>query len=261
MIEIAELLLIGVLAGILSSFFGVGGGIVMIPLINLFLPEIPQKYVIATSLSVILFNAGFNVWNFRRHVKPDAAIVIPVSLSVITFSVLATFVVASLSDTTLKLIFISTILTVALGMAGRSPSPPVDSRPVSYRTLKSVMIGLISGFVSGVTGLGGGGINVPLLYRLLHVDFKSLSAYSNAIMLFTGLATTTSFLLKPSDFDGYTTIGYIIPMLTAVMLVGSFAGSKIGVSLHRRVSAKILKLSFVILVGLIILRTLLTIEF
>ena len=60
------LLLTGLSVGFVSTIFGIGGGIIMVPLLSLILPY-SHLEAIATSLTTIIFVAGFNTYNFSKQ--------------------------------------------------------------------------------------------------------------------------------------------------------------------------------------------------
>ena len=103
------------------------------------------------------------------------------------------------------------------------------------RTLLAVVgIGIASGFLSALFGVGGGMVVIPLLVLLLGFDARAATATSLAVILITALAGTTSFsLLEHVDWDAAALVG-----LPAV------AGSVAGVRLQRRVTSRVLTLLF-----------------
>lgn len=241
----------------MSAFLGVGGGIVLVPLLNLFYPDIPQKFIIATSLSIILFNSLFNSLNFRKRFKLDVKIILPVAFSSIIFAWFASYFVSILSSSVLKLIFAISLILIAIKVVF---SKPLDSGEqeafIKYRNLKSLSLGAISGSIAALSGLGGGAINIPLLHLWLKISFDKLSAYSNAIMFFTVLSSTIFNLMQEAEEIAFVSYGLILPKITLIVIVSSFLGSHLAVQLHEKVSDKKLKQYFVLLLILIIIRSL-----
>ena len=95
-------------------------------------------------------------------------------------------------------------------------------------------IGVASGFLSALFGVGGGIVVVPLLVLLLGFDPRVATATSLAAILITAFAGATSFsLLEHVDWDAAALVG--LPAL---------AGSLAGVQLQRRVSSRLLTLLF-----------------
>jgi uncharacterized membrane protein YfcA len=107
--------------------------------------------------------------------------------------------------------------------------------PSRRRTLLTLAgIGVLSGFMSSLFGVGGGIVVVPLLVLLVGFDSRVATGTSLAAILLTALAGTTSFsLLEHVDWDGAALVG--LPAL---------AGSLAGVRLQQRVSSRSLTLLF-----------------
>lgn len=107
--------------------------------------------------------------------------------------------------------------------------------PAGKRTLLSLgCIGIASGFLSALFGVGGGIVVVPLLVLLLGFAPRVATATSLAAILLTALAGATSFsLLEHVDWDAAALVG--LPAL---------AGSVAGVRLQRRVTSRELTLLF-----------------
>lgn len=95
-------------------------------------------------------------------------------------------------------------------------------------------IGIASGFLSALFGVGGGVVVVPLLVLLVGFDSRVATATSLAAILVTAIWGVTSFsLLDHIDWDAAALVGF-----------PAVAGSLVGVRLHHRVSARGLTLLF-----------------
>jgi uncharacterized membrane protein YfcA len=107
--------------------------------------------------------------------------------------------------------------------------------PTGRRTILSLAgIGVASGFLSALFGVGGGIVVVPLLVLLLGFDARAATATSLAAILVTALAGVASFsLLEHVDWDAAALVG--LPAL---------AGSVAGVRLQRLVTSRELTLLF-----------------
>ena len=107
--------------------------------------------------------------------------------------------------------------------------------PSRRRTLLTLTgIGVLSGFMSSLFGVGGGIVVVPLLVLLVGFDSRVATGTSLAAILLTALAGTASFsLLEHVDWDAAALVG--LPAL---------AGSLAGVRLQQRVSSRSLTLLF-----------------
>lgn len=249
---------VGIITGIASSILGVGGGVIMIPLFGVIFSEIPQQFLIASSLTVILFNSGANVWNFtRKHISIDWNLVWWIAGAALVSGFFAAKVGINLPPKTLKIIFISfiTFLVLPLKIAALYNKKIIPESHIPQH-VSAIIIGIISGGISGLTGVGGGVIIVPLLVTMLHLDFKKTSAYSNALMIFT----SSSAVIGYGSVDGiilkdFWNIGYILPLVVAMVLCGSLIGSRLGVKFHKGLKPKTLKKVFIVLMIIVIIKS------
>jgi uncharacterized membrane protein YfcA len=254
------LLAIGILTGVLSSILGIGGGVVMIPLFGLVFPDMAPRFLIACSLSIILFNSMINVWRFSKKIKIDWNIIGLVAVCALISGFLASQIGSNMSEMTLRLVFGGFLLigVLPLTLASLYNVSPFDHIQMGQKA-GSVFIGLISGGISGLTGLGGGVIIVPLLNTLLKIDFKRVSAYSNALMVFTSASAALGYALEDATLDQFFTVGYVVPEIVVMVLIGAFVGGRLGVYVHGLLSKQNLKRAFIGLIVIVIVRTILQI--
>jgi uncharacterized membrane protein YfcA len=226
--------LTGISVGLVSTLFGIGGGIIMVPLITLILPY-SHLEAVATSLATIVLVAGFNTYNFSRKKVIVWKIVpwIAVASSICAFAAARLSII--LPETILVLIFILFLFYTAIRTFlitkedGQSPtSTPSRWLPIG--------IGSLSGFISSITGIGGGGITTPLMLVSGLVNNIQASPTSNAIMIFTTFFASLSLAL--TDYSSMTpyTIGYIHLDTALLLFIGSASISRYGVTLNQRVS-------------------------
>jgi uncharacterized membrane protein YfcA len=161
------LLATGVVAGLVAGLLGVGGGIVVVPvLFHVFTelgvdPAVRMHLAVGTSLATIVVTAWRSVTSHRAHGSVDEALlrswVAPVLLGVALGSATA----GAVSGATLTGVFASVALAVAVQMAfGRESWRLAAALPTGVGRLA---IGGGIGFFSVLMGLGGGTLGVPIL--------------------------------------------------------------------------------------------------
>ena len=111
---------------------------------------------------------------------------------------------------------------------------------MSRRTLALVGIGLVAGFLSGVLGVGGGIVIVPLLVALVAYPPKSAMATSLAAILFTAVAAAAS----------HAQAGNVAWRDAALIGIPATAGAVLGAWLHQRVTTRAVTLAFSVLLVL-----------
>jgi len=234
------LLILGITAGILSGMFGIGGGVVIVPVLTqLFGFELPAAT--GTSLAVLIWPVSFfavRAYYRARLLQTRAAALI--ALGLIGGSLLGAEVALSLPVTTLQAIYGIFLLYVAwrfiephkLWAAYRhhalSAAPPgKEMLDMTHKIAMSLfLLGILAGIASGLFGIGGGLVIVPVLVELFHYDQKRAVGTSLAALL-----PPVALLAVMSYYEE----GQIHP-LTALfiglgLIFGAFLGGKIALGL------------------------------
>ena len=212
------ILLTGISVGLVSTIFGIGGGIIMVPLLSLILP-FSHLESIATSLATIVLVAGFNTFNFSKQNVIVWRIVPWIAVTSSFFAFISARLSTVLPEKILVIIFFLFLLYFAIRtfLIRQESEHIVDD---SHPRILPLGIGAISGLISGVTGIGGGGITTPMMLVTGLVKNIQASPTSNAIMIFTAGFAALSFAFSHINLEQSYTIGYI-HLDTAVLL---FAG-------------------------------------
>ena len=226
--------LTGIAVGLVSTLFGIGGGIIMVPVISLILPY-SHLEAIATSLATIIFVAAFNTYNFSRKKVVVWSVVPWIALA----SSLAAFLSARLSIILPEKILIILFLLFLFYTTFRTFLIKDDDPPATvprYKHLLPLGIGSISGIISGVTGIGGGGITTPMMLVGGLVKNEEAAPTSNAIMIFTTFFASLSFAMVDHDYSKPYALGYIHLDTALLLFIGSAFVSRFGVFLNYKVS-------------------------
>ncbi|WP_417335487.1 sulfite exporter TauE/SafE family protein [Halobacteriovorax marinus] len=264
---ILGLIVTGIFVGLLSTFFGVGGGILIVPTLYTFFSFLPAQVVIATSLTLIFFNSTRNTYNFSKAgVKPNFKFVAPIALAMLIGVIFGGRLALTLDAKTIKLIFSIFVFIIAIRnifnknkVADHNNwSPKFTFTTISLGTLT----GLVGGLISGLTGLGGGAVLIPLFILILDIPFKKLSVHSNACMVvgtFTGMLT---YLIQPTPTFVFNyrilemgQVGYVNFSIVIALFIGSSLSSKLGVILTQKVSPQVANMLFSILLIVISIKT------
>ncbi len=182
-------LAIGLGVGIISSILGLGGGIVIVPLLPLAASLTPRE-TIGTSLLTVFFVTSVNAFLFHRRglVSWSAGAVIGVAAGFGSYAAAkgtgSVPVFALHAGMALALALIA-VFTLAPRLVGGIQLP---NRSERQRRFSSAAIGLLSGVISGFTGIGGGVLITPLLDRLKTIEPRKVVPTANAAIVFTSLA-------------------------------------------------------------------------
>jgi uncharacterized protein len=127
--------------------------------------------------------------------------------------------------------------------AATKGKPEKEGGFLSLFTPASILIGLATGFLSGLMGVGGGIIAVPAMVAFLHVTQHKAHGTSLAMMVLTASASAIA----------YSTRGQVDVGLSITLAVGTVVGAYLGARVMSRVPAHQLRLIFgifILLVGL-----------
>ncbi|WP_438853961.1 sulfite exporter TauE/SafE family protein [Agromyces sp. M3QZ16-3] len=161
-----RLALVGVVGGLLSGLFGVGGGIVMVPLLIL-LAGMDQRRASATSLAAIVPTALVGSIAYLVNGQVDLVAAALVALGGVVGGWIGATLLAKLPLEWLRWLFIVLLVVVAIRLAFGTPDRAADPVPLEPGpALGLVALGLVVGIASGLFGVGGGLIMVPAFITL-----------------------------------------------------------------------------------------------
>jgi uncharacterized membrane protein YfcA len=219
LVDAALGLLIGFVAGVLSGLFGVGGGIVMTPGIQVLMGAAPIV-ALATPLPAILPTALTGAFTYQRSGQVDtratAWMVGPGIVGAVAGAALTDVV-----DTHVLLIITAVLLgwqAVGVLRGARDRTREDDPALTPPAPSKFLVIGLVAGFVSGLLGIGGGLIMVPLMVGWLGMPLKR--ALGTSLL-------TIAVLVIPGTVV-HTLLGHIDWAIFLVITVGAVPGARVG---------------------------------
>lgn len=153
---------IGLLAGLLSGLFGVGGGTVIVPLLVLFL-HFDQRRAAGTSLAAIVPTAAVGVISYAASGSVAWVPALILAAGAVVGAQIGTRLLPRISQTALRWGFVGflVIVIVSLFLVIPSRDAPFDLTWISGIALVAVGVG--TGVLAGLIGVGGGVIVVPVL--------------------------------------------------------------------------------------------------
>ena len=189
----AALVLVGALGGLLSGAFGVGGGIIMVPLL-IWLAGMDQRHASATSLLAILPTAicGAIQYGLRGEIHLLGAVLL--AAGGIVGAVIGARLLKRLPLAVLRWLFIALLVVIAARLILVPPLRGSEVELTWYSGLALVGIGLLIGVASGLFGIGGGVIAVPVLIALFGFGDLLAKGTSLAMMVPTSISGTVTNL-------------------------------------------------------------------
>ena len=234
--------LFGLLIGILSGLFGIGGGIMIIPTLNLVFGLSPLASA-ATSLFVVAPTAISGTYRHLRQGKVDIRAALYIGISGACASTVSSLFSGMLHGMVILIIAACLIIYCAGTIIRRALKPAKneesDSGEGRFKSTVSlavarIALGLFAGSMAGLVGLGGGFIIIPMAVTLLGYSFKqatAVSLFSVGIIAVPGIIT-------------HALLGHIAYLYGIALMVGTIPGASIGVRLSTRIPEKPLSLAF-----------------
>jgi hypothetical protein len=240
---------LGVFAGFVAGLLGVGGGLIIVPVLififqkNNFNPDVVVHLAIGTSLATIIFTSLSSI--YAHHFQHKAvlwSIVKKLTPGILVGAMLGAVIADFISAKILQRFFGFFELFVAMQMALNIKAHAARSLPDSTGLL---LAGTGIGIISAIVGIGGGTLTVPFL-SWCNVKMQNAVATSGACGLPIAVAGCLGFVFTgwnevalPDDSFGYVYFPAFIAIVISSMLV-----APLGAWLAHRLSAKKLKRSF-----------------
>jgi len=194
MLEALTMVPVGLLAGLLSGFLGIGGGLVFSPLLML-LGLGPHQALATSTIAIVPTTAAGTLTHLREGRLPRASAVAMASGAVL-FGVLFSRLGGRLGGW--QLLLLQAMLYVVLAITIRPrPDPAVgaageDTAPAPWPGL--LLVGSIAGLASGMLGVGGGLVMVPLLVAGLRQPIHQAVRLSTVAVLAAACGASVQFL-------------------------------------------------------------------
>lgn len=219
-----KLLVIGLLAGFFSGLFGVGGGIVIVPLLIMWLGSDP-RLASGTSLTAILPTAVAGAIGYAARGDVDWLIALLLAGGAIVGSFVGSWLLSIINQGVLRWIFIAFQLTMAVQLfllvPDRGASVPIDP----LMGLLIIGIGLFTGIMSGLLGVGGGVIVVPLMMVIIGMG-DLVAKGTSLIMMIPTAITGTVMNARRGNTDVRAAL-----LMGALAIPASFLGIAVAVAI------------------------------
>lgn len=180
---------IGLLAGALSGLFGVGGGTVIVPFLVLFL-GFDQRRAAGTSLAAIVPIATVGVISYALHGSVAWIAALLLAAGAVVGAQIGTWLLPRLSLTVLRWGFVGFLVAVIVSLFIVVPSRDAELALTWLSGILLVVVGVATGVLSGLIGVGGGIIVVPALMVLFGTSDLVAKGTSLLMMVPTAVSGT-----------------------------------------------------------------------
>jgi uncharacterized membrane protein YfcA len=179
--------IIGLSGGLFGGLVGIGGGVIMIPLMTR-LAKLSQIQAHGTSLVAIVFTGLIGAGTYFLHGSVDWFAALLLSLTAVLTARYGALYAHSLPEKKLKKAFGVFLITVSLILLAKNAILGIVHRPSWWVQGAAYLFnGAVAGFIAGMMGVGGGGIMIPLMVLLAGLDQHAAQGTSLLVMCPAGL--------------------------------------------------------------------------
>lgn len=256
-VGIIVLLLAGGLAGFLAGFFGVGGGIILVPILLFYFKSIGiwsslyTHMAFGTSLLVVIFASMTSAFQYSKNHHIIWKAVLYIGLASVVGAAAGSYIAGELKGPALQKIFGFVVLVAALRLLSEGKKGKEEGEPNLFPP-GLMLIGFVVGMVSSLAGVGGGVFAIPMTYYLMKFPLKKSLGTSSATIVITGLASTIGYVMTGWGVTGLppNTLGYVNYLHAIPVIIGTLPAARYGAVLaHRTHSDKLRKYYGVFLVA------------
>ncbi|OFW62157.1 MAG: hypothetical protein A2133_03535 [Actinobacteria bacterium RBG_16_64_13] len=251
MTHVVLLALVGFVGGTFGAMVGLGGGVFIIPTLALFL-DVPIHSAIAASLLAVIATSTTAAAAYVRDDLTNLRLGMTLETTTVTGAVIGGLVGTALSKTVLSAVFGGVMIAVSVYMAVRQRNaklPPVTDEDlgllgasyhdrslgetVRYRVRRlpaGMAASFVAGNVSGLLGVGGGFLKVPVMVLAMSIPVRAA-------------VSTSSFMIGVTACAGalvYFARGLVDPVITVPVVLGVTLGAYLGSKLAMRVKSSVL---------------------
>jgi uncharacterized protein len=253
------------LAGLLGSLTGLGGGVVLVPLLTIFF-KVDLRYAIGASLVSVIATSSGAAAAYVKEGFSNIRIGMFLEIATTLGALLGAYLTAKVSSSAIAIIFGSVLLYSAyisrrtrsrsetedppdplatkLRMNGDFPTTTGIRHYNVYRVPAGFGLMFGAGTLSGLLGIGSGAVKVLAMDQAMKIPFKVSTTTSNFMIGVTAAASAGVYLSR----------GYIDPGLAMPVMLGVLVGSLIGTRILVKAETKWLRLVFSVVIVLLALQ-------
>lgn len=229
---------VGCVVGFLAGLFGVGGGILMVPVLIFsyeqsgISPLVLTHIAIGTSLFVIFFTSLLSAYQHGKQGNIDwrSALFLGVASSLSAFGMAK--LAALLSGRFLRITFALMVMISALKMLTESKT--IAEKKLEWTSkpnnLGLVGVGLLAGMVASLAGIGGGVVTIPMMYYFLGMPLKLAVGTSSATIIITALFSVAGYIYNGMGRPGLPewNLGFVDLRRGIALAIGTIFLARVG---------------------------------
>lgn len=217
---------LGFIAGVLGSMIGLGGGIVVVPVLTFF--GFPPTLAASNSLFAAFSNAVGSTLSYSRQKRIEYSLGLKLGLLTIPGTILGAYLSSDVTPGIFKVLFGLVLISSAIYIYLRKKIETKEKKLTKLMIVFTIAASFFAGIISSFFGIGGGTIFVPLMVVGIGMTMKKAAPTSQFILLFASLSgIITHSILGHPDF---TQAGF----LAAGAFVGGIVGARLSLDIKER---------------------------
>jgi hypothetical protein len=245
-----SLIITGITTGTASGFFGVGGGFLMTPVQYWLYTSggidgtLATRLAFGTSLAVMIPTMISAAFSHHRRGAVNWQAAIPMGCAAVFGGLAGGTLATHLPGYVLRVFFALLMIFMAIRMVWHIHSCPV-CEPHGSRGVY-ILLGFLIGIVSGLAGIGGGVLLVPVLVILLAYPMHTAVGTSSACLIFSSAGAVTAYVINGWGVAGLPayTIGYVDLVTFAILTATTIPLARFGVRCAYGCSGRNLQILF-----------------
>lgn len=193
------LILVGLAAGVLSGLFGIGGGTIIVPALALWL-GMQQKLAAGTSVAAILPTAVVGAISYGAQGNVDWLAAACLAVGIVIGAQIGTYLLVRLPVSAIQWAFIGFMVVVIVGLWFVVPQREDQIDITVPIALLLSLTGLVTGIISGVVGVGGGVVVVPVMMFFFGAN-DLVAKGSSLVMMIPGSISGTIGNFRRDNVD------------------------------------------------------------
>jgi hypothetical protein len=249
-------------AGLLGSLTGLGGGVVLIPMLTV-LFKVDIRYAVGASLIAVIATSSGAAAAYVREGFSNIRIGMFLEIATTIGALLGAFIATWVAPSTIAIIFgfmllysaylaaqprrkllgdeIQDPIATRLKLNGSFPTPEGTRHYCVHRVPAGFSLMFGAGALSGLLGIGSGAVKVLAMDQVMRIPFKVSTTTSNFMIGVTAAASAGVYLNR----------GYIDPGLAMPVMLGVLAGSMLGARILVKAETHWLRIVFGIVIALL----------
>jgi len=252
-VQVGLLFTLGLSVGMLGAAIGIGGGILLVPVLLVVFPDASPAVITSISLTAVVLNAASANLGYRRRRWQDPRTGLVLIAAAVPGAIIGALLTRLTERGAFEVIFGVALVagSIYLGLRGRrlpqvtEPSLKGSIRHLvdreetvyDYRVREGLATGIAAGagFLAAFFGIGGGIINVPVMMLILKMPARiSVATSQLELMVASFAAVLVHFFITLGEWDPWIRGG--------IVGIGTLLGAQVGVYLAGRVSARVVLL-------------------